>query len=338
MAAVFLVMLYEYSPLFYISVITLCFVITAAMVLGWFGFDVPVILRSSDETESVLPVPEKRMVQVTNPFALEIGFSGATSVTEGISLHPCCLEPCVLSCYWGCSVYALQGALQIHQHSPRKLSTPQLFQEALHFQYHHCQTFHTDDELQEFHTKLPADLGITDFGLLPRERYPLVALLTLSEPEARNTYNIMASVNVLHVPDDKYNLSARILFQYLLTAQGNMYELKPLFMSAESRGLWGVTNSTPSTEVPAEPQESGTGMEEEEIPGTQDEDGEWSEEGKGRDCVVCQNAPVNRVLLPCRHACVCDGCVDRFQHCPICRAFVLESFTLSQQTDDVEEE
>ena len=45
-----------------------------------FGFDVPVILRSSDETESVLPVPEKRMVQVTNPFALEIG-SDVASVT-----------------------------------------------------------------------------------------------------------------------------------------------------------------------------------------------------------------------------------------------------------------
>lgn len=46
-----------------------------------FGFDVPVILRSSDETESVLPVPEKRMVQVTNPFALEMGTSGVASVT-----------------------------------------------------------------------------------------------------------------------------------------------------------------------------------------------------------------------------------------------------------------
>jgi hypothetical protein len=46
-----------------------------------FGFDVPVILRSSDETESVVPVPEKRMVQVTNPFALEMGSSGVASVT-----------------------------------------------------------------------------------------------------------------------------------------------------------------------------------------------------------------------------------------------------------------
>lgn len=38
------------------------------------------ILRSSDETESTVPTPEKQMVQVTNPFALELG-SGPASVT-----------------------------------------------------------------------------------------------------------------------------------------------------------------------------------------------------------------------------------------------------------------
>lgn len=338
MAAVFLVMLYEYSPLFYISVISLCFVVTAAMVLGWFGFDVPVILRSSDETESVPPVPEKRMVQVTNPFALEIG-SGVASVTDGVSLRPCCLEPCVLSCFWGCGVHALQGALQAHQYGPR-LRTPQQFQEALHFQYHHCQSFHVgSNDTEKRHAEIPADLGITDFGVLPRERYPLVALLTLAESEARDVYNIVASVTVVHVPDDKYSLSARILFQYLLTAQGNLYELKPLFMSADIGGLSGVTDLEPRTDAPEPPhrvasqqEEAGPGLKEGE-----EEEQEWSE-GKGKDCVVCQNAPVNRVLLPCRHACVCDGCVSRFQHCPICRAFVLESFALSQRPPVVEAE
>lgn len=38
------------------------------------------ILRSSDDTESILPTPEKQMVQVTNPFALELA-SGPASVT-----------------------------------------------------------------------------------------------------------------------------------------------------------------------------------------------------------------------------------------------------------------
>lgn len=36
----------------------------------------------------------------------------------------------------------------------------------------------------------------------------------------------MVSVTVLHVPDDKYRLSARILFHVLLTADGNMFDLK----------------------------------------------------------------------------------------------------------------
>ncbi|XP_029281164.1 cell growth regulator with RING finger domain protein 1 [Cottoperca gobio] len=335
MAAVFLVTLYEYSPLFYISVVSLCFVVTAAMVLGWFGFDVPVILRSSDETESLLPTPEKQMVQMTNPFALDMG-SGPASVSDGVSVRPCCLEPCVLSCFWGCEVSALQGALQAHQHGPR-LSTPQYFQEALHLRYHHCQSFHIGSEDRvEHHTQIPADWGITDFGLLPRERYPLVAVLTLAEPEARDAYNIVATVTVIHVPDDKYSLSARVLFQYLLTAQGNMYELKPLFMSADSMGV----SEPPDSEHSTPPSEANDGAsrveqspvleeeEEEEVEEEQVEEDWW--ESRGRDCVVCQNAAVNNVLLPCRHACVCDSCVSHFQHCPICRAFVQESFTLTR--------
>ena len=45
---------------------------------------------------------------------------------------------------------------------------------------------------EEHYSEMPAELRITDFGHLPRERYPLVALLTLAEPEARDTYNIVS--------------------------------------------------------------------------------------------------------------------------------------------------
>ena len=51
-------------------------------------------------------------------------------------------------------------------------------------------------------------------------------------------------------------------------------------------------------------------------------------EEHGKDCVVCQNGTVNWVLLPCRHTCLCDGCVRHFQRCPMCRQFVQESFAL----------
>ncbi|KAL2082339.1 hypothetical protein ACEWY4_022157 [Coilia grayii] len=342
MAAAFLVMLYDYSPLFYISVISLCFIITAAMVLGWFGFDVPVILRSSDEAESFSVTPEKQMVQVTNPFALQLGPTTA-SVTEGVTLRPGCLEECVLTCYWGCGIQALQLAMQSHQHGPR-LTTPHLFQQALHFQYRHCQSFIIDKEGQEEQfVQIPADLGITDFGQMPRECYPLVAVLTLADPEARETYNIVANVTVIHLPDDKYRLPARILFQYLLTSQGNMYDLKPLFMSSENEGSARATEPAAGGEASeAKAQEPGEeGEKEEEEEEDADSEGE-SLEMQGKDCVVCQNASVNRVLLPCRHTCVCDSCMTRLQHCPMCRAFVMESFALSQSpvafTNEEEEE
>ncbi|XP_075993360.1 cell growth regulator with RING finger domain protein 1 isoform X2 [Genypterus blacodes] len=321
MAAVFLVTLYEYSPLFYISVVSLCFLVTAAMVLGWFGFDVPVILRSSDEVESLLLTPEKQMVQVRNPFALEMR-SGPASVTGGVCVRPRCLEPCVLSCFWGCEVRALQGALQAHQHG-FTLSTPQRLQQALNLQYFHCQSFQIGSEdTEERRSQIPASCGVSDLGPLPRGRYPVVAVLTLAEAAARETYNIVCSVTVIHVPDDKHGLSARILFQYLLTSQGHMYELKPLFMSADGEDELGPQDSGLSAEPRPDNREDGAG---EEGP---DGHGDWTA-GRARDCVVCQNAAVNRVLLPCRHACVCDGCVSHFQHCPMCRAFVLESFTLS---------
>lgn len=35
MPAVFLVTLYEYSPLFYIAVVFTCFIVTTGLVLGW---------------------------------------------------------------------------------------------------------------------------------------------------------------------------------------------------------------------------------------------------------------------------------------------------------------
>jgi hypothetical protein len=42
-------------------------------------------------------------------------------------------------------------------------------------------------------------------------------------------------------------------------------------------------------------------------------------------CVVCQESPVTRAMLPCRHACVCARCFTRLRdRCPMCRAHVRE--------------
>lgn len=61
------------------------------------------------------------------------------SPSDGASVRSSCLEPCILSCFWGCEVSALQGAMQAHQHG-LKLTTPEDFQRALHLHYHHYQS------------------------------------------------------------------------------------------------------------------------------------------------------------------------------------------------------
>lgn len=44
------------------------------------------------------------------------------------------------------------------------------------------------------------------------------------------------------------------------------------------------------------------------------------EDTEESDCVVCLTVPMNTILLPCRHLCVCDACFRMIDKCPICRA------------------
>ncbi|XP_074885598.1 cell growth regulator with RING finger domain protein 1 isoform X2 [Buteo buteo] len=228
MAAVFLVTLYEYSPLFYITVVFVCFLVTSGLVLGWFGLGVPVILRNSEETESSTRVLKKRMRQVKNPFGLEIPHPATASVTKGIILTPDCLEDCILTCYWGCSVQKLHEALQKHVYCFR-IKTPQALEDALYSEYlYRQQYFIKKNDKEEKYCQLPEDAQVVDFGPVPRSRYPLIALLTLADEEDREIYDIVSMVAVIHIPDESYRLSCRILYQYLLLAQGQYHDLKML--------------------------------------------------------------------------------------------------------------
>ncbi|XP_009957385.1 PREDICTED: cell growth regulator with RING finger domain protein 1 [Leptosomus discolor] len=328
MAAVFLVPLYEYSPLFYITVVFVCFLVTSGLVLGWFGLGVPVILRNSEETESSTRVLKKRMRQVKNPFGLEIPHPATASVTKGVTLTPDCLEDCILTCYWGCSVQKLHEALQKHVYCFR-IKTPQALEDALYSEYlHRQQYFVKKNDKEEKYCQLPEDAQVVDFGPVPRSRYPLIALLTLADEEDREIYDIISMVAVIHIPDESYRLPCRILYQYLLLAQGQYHDLKQLFMSANS--------PAPSSSDTC-PGERSTDRSLLEKAGLAEDEPELHEENS-KDCVVCQNGTVNWVLLPCRHACLCDGCVKYFQQCPMCRQFVQESFPLCSKKEQDEDE
>ncbi|EDL20728.1 cell growth regulator with RING finger domain protein 1 isoform 1 [Mus musculus] len=323
MAAVFLVTLYEYSPLFYIAVVFTCFIVTTGLVLGWFGWDVPVILRNSEETQFSTRAFKKQMRQVKNPFGLEITNSSAASLATGMALRTDCLEDSRLTCYWGCSVQKLYEALQKHAYCFR-ISTPQALEEALYSDYlHREQYFIKKHSKEEIYCQLPSDTEIEDFGPVPRSRYPLVALLTLADEDDREIYDIISMVSVIHIPDKTYKLPCRILYQYLILAQGQFYDLKQLFMSA---------NNSPPPSNDESPEDRSVEQSLLEKVGLAGNDGDPVEESS-RDCVVCQNGGVNWVLLPCRHACLCDSCVRYFKQCPMCRQFVQESFALCGQKE-----
>ncbi|XP_038166511.1 cell growth regulator with RING finger domain protein 1 [Arvicola amphibius] len=323
MAAVFLVTLYEYSPLFYIAVVFTCFIVTTGLVLGWFGWDVPVILRNSEETQFSTRTFKKQMRQVKNPFGLEITNSSSASLAAGMTLIADCLEDSRLTCFWGCSVQKLYEALQKHAYCFR-ISTPQALEEALYSDYlHREQYFIKKHSKEELYCQLPSDTEIDDFGPVPRSRYPLVALLTLADEEDQEIYDIISMVSVIHIPDKTYKLPCRILYQYLLLAQGQFYDLKQLFMSA---------NSSPSASSRPSPADTSAEQSLLEKAGLAASGVEPVEESS-KDCVVCQNGGVNWVLLPCRHACLCDSCVCYFKQCPMCRQFVQESFALCSQKE-----
>ncbi|XP_028934353.1 cell growth regulator with RING finger domain protein 1 isoform X2 [Ornithorhynchus anatinus] len=191
-----------------------------------FGWDVPVILRNSEETESSARVSKKLMRQVKNPFSLEIARPSSASLSTGVSLTVDCLTDCVLTCYWGCSVQRLHEALRRHVHCAR-IKTPRALEAALgsgflHRERHLVEKAKREEKL----CRLSPDAGISDFGAVPRSRYPLVALLTLADEDDRDVYDIISMVSVVHVPDGSYGLSCRMLYQYLLLAQGQFHDLK----------------------------------------------------------------------------------------------------------------
>ncbi|XP_044132415.1 cell growth regulator with RING finger domain protein 1 isoform X2 [Bufo gargarizans] len=323
MPAIFLATLYEYSPLFYITVVSICFVVTCGIVLGclwenerrkaigccgqrlhrqqgdwllwttvqqaaiWLvakrrGLDVPVILRNSAETASNTFICKKQMQEVKNPFGLEIVNPDTATLAKGVTLRPHCLEKCILSCYWGCSVQKVQEALQKHVYC-FQIQTPGVLEDALYSEYlHKEQHIVPKQSKEEILIQLPEDNQIEDFGPVPRTRYPLVALLTMADVDDR--------------------------------------EFIQLYMSVSDNPSESVEAVEDNVSMDKELLEK-LGISEEEL-----------QESSVKDCVVCQNDSVNWVLLPCRHVCLCDGCLMRFQHCPICRHFVQETFPLRSRT------
>ena len=47
-------------------------------------------------------------------------------------------------------------------------------------------------------------------------------------------------------------------------------------------------------------------------------------------CIICHMNAVDRVILPCRHATVCETCFTKVDCCPMCRGAIESTFLLHE--------
>ena len=150
----------------------------------------------------------------------------------------------------------------------------------------------------------PKPVGL-DLGTAPRTRFPVVVCTMPSDQDldsGDNSGDIGAIFHVVHVRDSAVQLESQIMSTHLKHRSGDVTILQQFYVSED--GGEGRAN------------------------GDEDDGGG----GGGNVCVVCQESPVTRAMLPCRHACTCRKCFVRLMdRCPMCRAQVTSFILIGEE-------
>lgn len=161
-------------------------------------------------------------------------------------------------------------------------------------------------ETKELSTTIKPSIELTSemLGPVPRAGYPLVVVISLDDPTASETKGtksikgeqhkdlgdeVVCLLSVFHVRDSVCPASTNIISQLAKLRRGGVLCLQTLY--------------TPGITAPDEDQPISC-------------------------CVICQDLPISRALLPCRHACVCGDCYDLIDKCPLCRGSITSYFEL----------
>ncbi|CAK1547460.1 unnamed protein product [Leptosia nina] len=147
--------------------------------------------------------------------------------------------------------------------------------------------------------KLSSDEAL-QLGPPPRSCYPLVVILARDQRDTTELRpdDTVALVSIVHIKDDQCPLPSGVIAQYLKQANGHLSCLKQLYVSGEMA----------------------------------DVDEGYRSNGEAL-CCVCAAAPLSRALLPCRHACLCAGCLPKLDKCPICRSMITSYFCIRNEEE-----
>lgn len=103
-----------------------------------------------------------------------------------------------------------------------------------------------------------------------------------------------------------------------------------MYMAADETSNSEETESLPEVQTPGDDDDNGRRCNEHQVPPASHGRDCPRDEGLdfSRRCIVCQNAPITRVIIPCRHACVCEMCLGVLNACPMCRGVISSHFRL----------
>ncbi|CAL1537739.1 unnamed protein product [Lymnaea stagnalis] len=251
MTSLTLLWLAGYSNVTSIVVIILCFL---AMTI-FIGF-VSTNWDYSERRNTTAGVEERNMVQVCNPFFIELGQTGR-KLTDGISVHLSSLCPSKLFVLWGVKINPLHDFILkpgLHVRDALEDGHTEDYKElgALHY-----------DTLQfpepgDHEVKLPCPVTIDSdtLGTMPRKRYP-VTIFSLSSESCDATshaseklngcvdkQSIIGLISVIHLQDEIVVQPSHIIGQYVKTSGVQLYSLQPLFLSSAIDGCHGNQNET----------------------------------------------------------------------------------------------
>ncbi|KAK2191921.1 hypothetical protein NP493_42g03011 [Ridgeia piscesae] len=304
----------SYSDITSFAVIAICLVSLFVYIARLAGPE----LRGSPEVTIADTAVKQNVQQLYNPFRLKLTSETKASVQGGATFEVTCRIAAELRPLWAVSIDELYPA--IHQPWPdiaRQISDKSFLAEHSFVDDSGLQIL-TIETCEKKEILLAPPVFELPLGDVPRDKYPLVVLLynpeAIRDDVAMTTelcHQVVLTVTLVHLKDDTCPAVSHVIAQYVRTPFSQPLLLKTLFVA--------------NTDDHAA---SGDG----------DRQAAPRDDKESTLCVVCQNAEVDRVLLPCRHCCVCAVCFPRLSRCPMCRSQINTYFDLKSHAQNVPED
>ncbi|ELU00498.1 hypothetical protein CAPTEDRAFT_219208 [Capitella teleta] len=244
-----------------------------------------------DDVRITTGIPQQVMGHVFNPLSLKILDPATASITDGIKLELTSKCASWVRVFWGVSIREVY---------------PIIYAEWAEF----CSSFSGDNFLEGISLKrdefifpepvtgkileLQVDSEELDLGAPPRARYPLVVMVI--------------DMDVLERPLED------VLTLQQIACVVHLFHVRDSHCSAESHAFAQYVRTPAGHPFNLKPLYVTQG------------DGDLSPQTQ---CVVCISTAVQRVIMPCRHACVCSECFGRLPRCPMCQGHITSFFPLN---------